>query len=534
MGTWRFTSNNPSSSAPPQFRALRPRLTIEIALLIIAIFAGALLVARANAEHYVYTRHLHLQDAFRTPATFIGNNEIQGRGVAILIHGFQCNKSMMVKLGKFLANAGMSVYAIDLPGHGDSPIAFTKENSYEAARVAVSTIIRQSGVDQKKVVLIGHSFGASTLAPVALDWPNLGSSIYIGPGELKLPDPKALRNVMVLTAERDYAHIKDYALKAVASLTEHAISSPSDYMYGDKRAGTARIWKEILGVDHVSLLHDATVRREVKDWIEGTLQVTLENTDSDNSYPALLVAISLIASLVVVSLFAKILFSRTTTFPQVYNNNLQPVLVILCAITMGTVLAALSAREMYLHLLEGETLILFSTSFGFAGLITSFLVRKWRKPCLSGAIEDCLLGGASFTVLYTLAVLTIEPEFHHLAFPAGHVGRIKAFVVTFGCVLPYFFLHEEMHNHAWRALRSVRGGEGLALALSGALHSIFLIVQIALVPPLIRFIVPFSIVIAYCMAAGWIIRRYRKSALSSALFVSLTVSWLISVGFIYY
>ena len=122
-------------------------------------------------------------DSFHTPVIRIWDTEMKNsKGMVVMVHGFQCNKSMMVQLGKFLAAQGLDVYAIDLPGHGESSVPFTFERCYEAAKVALSEIIRLSGAEDRQVILIGHSFGAMVLGPVALERPNIAGIHLHRPG----------------------------------------------------------------------------------------------------------------------------------------------------------------------------------------------------------------------------------------------------------------------------------------------------------------------------------------------------------------
>jgi alpha-beta hydrolase superfamily lysophospholipase len=51
-------------------------------------------------------------------------------GRALVVHGLDSNKEFMETLSAALADAGFDVYAIDLPGHGDSTLPF---NAVEAS-----------------------------------------------------------------------------------------------------------------------------------------------------------------------------------------------------------------------------------------------------------------------------------------------------------------------------------------------------------------------------------------------------------------
>lgn len=166
----------------------RPRRILSelILLALLLVLLGVALYNKVWLCRNIITRHFLLTDSFHTPVLHIWDTRIQKKkGIAVLVHGLQCNKSMMVQLGKFLAAHGVDSYAIDLPGHGESSVPFTYERCYDAAKEATSEIIKLSGFDDKQVILVGHSFGSSVLGPVGLEHPDLAASVYIGPGEVK-------------------------------------------------------------------------------------------------------------------------------------------------------------------------------------------------------------------------------------------------------------------------------------------------------------------------------------------------------------
>jgi hypothetical protein len=103
------------------------RFLSELILLAIPlVLRGIALYNRVGLCRNIITRHFLLTDSFHTPVLYIWDIRIQKKkGIPVLGHRFQYNKSMMFQLGRFLAIHGVDIYAIDLPGLGESHLPFT-------------------------------------------------------------------------------------------------------------------------------------------------------------------------------------------------------------------------------------------------------------------------------------------------------------------------------------------------------------------------------------------------------------------------
>lgn len=84
---------------------------------------------------------------------------------ALLIHGFIGGSDTFADLPERLANEGVRVRAMLLPGHGTSPRDFEKTNEQEMLRAVVKELERLK-THHENVVLVGHSMGAA-LAVIA-------------------------------------------------------------------------------------------------------------------------------------------------------------------------------------------------------------------------------------------------------------------------------------------------------------------------------------------------------------------------------
>ena len=97
--------------------------------------------------------------SFLLPSGFSGT-EITRPGThdlaAVLFHGFQCNRIMMIELGRYLAHAGIHVFLFDFPGHGASTLEFVEDRIADQSAQAfkeLSETYRISPADRKSTRL---------------------------------------------------------------------------------------------------------------------------------------------------------------------------------------------------------------------------------------------------------------------------------------------------------------------------------------------------------------------------------------------
>ncbi len=124
-----------------------------------------------------------------------GNDE--GRPL-ILIHGVTASARIWWRLGPALAASGRRVVAVDLPGHGLTG-HWTGHHRFHDNAADVAAWIRASGLDVPETQVVGHSWGAMTVAalPVA----------GIRPATLVLLDPPAIPFALIARMASDASAI---------------------------------------------------------------------------------------------------------------------------------------------------------------------------------------------------------------------------------------------------------------------------------------------------------------------------------------
>src|ERR1035438_824422 len=102
-----------------------------------------------------------------------------GRGpypVALLAHGVTASKETLFRFGEALAAAGFVCYALDSPGHGESPRAFSLKEILRTPEKVAHDI---GPVD----VFLGHSMGA-WVGAVAVNEGGVSPRLFIAVGAL--------------------------------------------------------------------------------------------------------------------------------------------------------------------------------------------------------------------------------------------------------------------------------------------------------------------------------------------------------------
>jgi pimeloyl-ACP methyl ester carboxylesterase len=146
------------------FRFWRPALSTTCLIL------GILLSRQVEPN----VRFTHVVLAGQTPALRFSPRDSASHPLALLAHGVTASKETLFRFGEALAAAGFVCYAVDLPGHGESPKRFSpRENVRVLSQIAGDL----GAVD----VFVGHSMGAGAGAASVLNG-GLNPRIFIAAG----------------------------------------------------------------------------------------------------------------------------------------------------------------------------------------------------------------------------------------------------------------------------------------------------------------------------------------------------------------
>src|SRR5262249_50528742 len=173
--------------------------------------------------------------------------------VAVVAHGYSGSKEVMTTFCVELAKQGVTAYCFDFPGHGSSPEAFNLDAALSSGQTqltdtvgaVVDYALRNLPRQDARLVLIGHSMGASAVGLYALQHPdlsNLAATVLVSPALDAAPTATNPRNLLVLAGDGDPAGIVKIAKMRVAEgcgqPSDGALSA--DLTCGDPGQGTGR------------------------------------------------------------------------------------------------------------------------------------------------------------------------------------------------------------------------------------------------------------------------------------------------------
>jgi pimeloyl-ACP methyl ester carboxylesterase len=122
-------------------------------------------------------------------------------GPILVIHGLDTSKQVMHLISAALADSGFEVYAIDLPGHGDSSVGFQTD----LAQQAIWNAKRFIG---DKTIVLGHSLGAGLLLDLAAT-EQFTTMVLLAPPPVPIANIHANR-VLIAAGEFDFPPIRGF------------------------------------------------------------------------------------------------------------------------------------------------------------------------------------------------------------------------------------------------------------------------------------------------------------------------------------
>jgi pimeloyl-ACP methyl ester carboxylesterase len=185
------------------------------------------------------------------------------RGAVVLLHGLSANRVVMKTLGERLTRAGLRVYLLDFPGHGNSTDSYSFARAETCATLTVEALVKRGEIYPDRTILVGHSMGGAVAMRMADRLP-VAATIAISPAPMVLPR-RMPSDLLVLSAQFDLP-----ILKSIALSLEQAAG-------GDRTASTdfaERRAFELVRVPHSthsSLIFSPSVAALVTQWADRAL-----------------------------------------------------------------------------------------------------------------------------------------------------------------------------------------------------------------------------------------------------------------------
>lgn len=507
---------------------------ITLVTFVVAAAAAAAVRAIGDGNGLVVTTYRTDTPSRVSVVEVAGAGAIQERPIAFLVHGFQCNKSMMVPLAKRLAARGIDAYAVDLPGHGASLERFSEERARAAAREALDAIVAARKIRRDRVALVGHSYGANILARIAGEGDGHGTIVMLGPSYEGGLSPGTAGNLLVLTAEREHPHIAGFARDMLRDATTGTLDAAGD-ISGDLRRGDARAWQVVPATDHVSLLFSDGALEQASDWLAGSLRVP-SRVHVPRPWSALAFAFLALAAAVAMARATAAAWPKPPGIEaEVPARRVGPGwLAAICVAALA--IAALVGRHFTvlasLRLLEGERIASLLATAGLSMLVLGSRRVPW--PGVGKVARGLPIAGVAFAIVYLAIVHAADVGIYRVSLSGIAPERASAAVVLTAALLPFFAFAGGVLDGLW----SSRGGGARGAAWTGvatvALCAATATAVQLMDPRLGRFAVPFGAVCLFAMAVGAVLTRAAKNPAVGAIFSSAVAAWVIAIGFVRY
>jgi len=455
---------------------------------------------------------------------------------AFLVHGFQCNKSMMVQLGKYLALHGVRAYLIDLPGHGGSPVGYRgREFTYETVRGVLQEVLRRDKIEPSCVSLVGHSFGAMIAAHIGLRESRFRSNVLIGPGYEPGLSETGPANLLLLTGQHDHKSVVLAARQMLIRASGGAVKDQGVF-HGSFESLDARLLRVIPGEGHIGLVYEPLVFREVLLWISRSFAA---RSRSIRTVPGVRLAATakgmalsiLILPVVLLGWAGKAL--RPWSHASSSFLSLTPFsdfLVLMAAGLLALVWTSYGIPLRFLSLEEGEVIASLLFCSGVLAWLGRIAGRRTPVPRL-GRQEGAsiLIGTAVAAGLYLLVAPFMTHELVHLEIRATRVWRFLALIAL---LLPFSLVTEGV----FRGFQARRPGSWIGACeslLAGAFFFGLLSFTLFLLGDRIERFAPLLFGVAvYLQVIQSVLYARLPSVCLTAVFGSLVMSWVISVGFL--
>jgi dienelactone hydrolase len=389
------------------------------------------------------------------PLTVVrASGDAGARPGAVVVHGFAGSARLMLPFADTLARNGYVVVLPDLAGHGASTRRMA--DPLPDLDTAVRFLRAQAGVDARRIVLIGHSRGASAVSTYAGSHRDIAATVAISLGEAPERMP---RNLLVLYGQREFP-IFATAARETLERPDPTATVTTGRTYGSVADGSARRADPVPGVEHVSILFSGTAHGWTLAWLDAAVRPdsplgTVHPTD--RLWPAGLLLLGLLVGFVPL---AGLLFRR----PAAVAPRVTPVGPARVGVAMGAGLGAgavvgVVANEPVLGLAVGGYTAVVLLAFGVAIALAAGRPR-FGRPAWSMLARVGLLAG------YATAMVAVPIQVG-LTWVVPNVARLVPLVAVGVAVWVLFGAAERVAGGWWYLHGAVLAAAvGLLLALT--------------------------------------------------------------------
>lgn len=229
--------------------------TIVVASAVVMVAVWRLLAATAGLEVTSTT-------VDGLPVTVMARADVSEPAPGIVVaHGFAGSRQLMRTFGVSFARHGYVVALPDLAGHGANPAPLDREGDVlrDDVLAVADLLVRDHGVRDGEVVLLGHSMGSGAVMRAGIEQPDAAVGVIaVSPTDAEVTDtlPRDLKLLAGALEGRFVANAQDLLARA---------GGPAGAPGTD---GTARHIEIVPGVEHVTILFSPRAHAAAADWAD--------------------------------------------------------------------------------------------------------------------------------------------------------------------------------------------------------------------------------------------------------------------------
>jgi pimeloyl-ACP methyl ester carboxylesterase/uncharacterized membrane protein len=488
----------------------------------------------------------------RVPLTVLTPAASHVEGSTVIFHGIAASRRLMLTLGQQFVSAGLRVFLVDFPGHGDSidPFSFSRVES--CAVETVDTLARHNEITPGRTVLVGHSMGGAVAMRLADQFPT-AATIAISPAPmvevrwlprnavLFSPPRRMPNNLLIFTGAFEPSIIHE---ASEALLRDAGGERTSDSDFAEKRAAQLVI---VPTGAHTSLIFDPRVARRSILWTRRALGPNAPQLNL-NYVPEIGSALGMLGIILLLRLAVDVIAHFFGTSESATRNLALPStgrtafsLALWTIVSFAVVaLLQLIAPLRFLHILSGDYYASFTL---VAGLVLLLLIwmrssrDSWNANAADaltpsrGFLEARRLSPLLFSACYAMLILFAVGAWLNWQTTDLWMNAVRwwrfALIVPFG--LPFYLAEERVLGAPDATPRLRRWTLFLALRVIAWVPMALALLVFHNDQILIILLAPFLLFVAVAQRAGAdSVRRRTGSAGAAALFSAILGAWFVA------
>jgi hypothetical protein len=483
----------------------------------------------------------------------------------VVAHGFTSNKQTMQGISLELVKCGFVVIAIDFRGHGESGGNLGEErNLYgeehnklmDDVYAGVQYLKNLPYVNNNSIGLVGHSMGGAAVMGTAILYANeINATVSIGMvGENESSryaiNGTAIGNLLIAMGGLEELFTKAQALTFLKNVTGGLDPVEAGVLYGDFKYGNASKLFIAPNADHILEISDINIINETVTWFRSAFY-TGSTPALTNNYRQVFIILAALGA--ILGFFVFVAYLKPIIYKNKAENSFKiedlhfkrKILLYVGGYCIVNIIAFLlilpfsAIFESSLNLIMSNVLLALFMGYAIGLLVMFYLMHRFIEKDSRSFIrrlkdnighnfnESILFGFIVF--LFTFGSLTaiLQWSFFDLLPTVREWGAILSLMFL---IFPYIFLDQLYIRNLQAYVSKGRIKELLKVVLLASLAKTIMFV------PILFLNLGFASLIIMILIIGlpflellstWVYMHSGRNILSSAIYTSLLLSWLV-------